>query len=185
MSSRPPTRCWCACRVAPLGASTGRRSVGFGEAGAHYPTGPRRRPASRAAAELAVYVALVNKANGCSDECGGTVLRRLPTVPWESDPSDCKAGGTLGEVLRGLGFDLSDVRFEAIYQRSQGWSSTRWRVDCVRCGFHCSSRRLNGTRGRSHKCSVRRHLPRTVSDQRPCYGCLGFGQGWLFRKLTP
>lgn len=79
-------------------------------------------PTSRAAAEVAVFVALVDKANGCSEECGGTVLRRLPTVRWDSDPSGkSKASGSLGETLREPGLDLSHVRFESTYDRSQGW----------------------------------------------------------------
>lgn len=79
-------------------------------------------PTSRAAAEVAVYLALVNKANGCSDECGGTLLPRLPAVRWDADPSGKnKASGALGETVRGPGFDLSHINFEATYQRSQGW----------------------------------------------------------------
>jgi hypothetical protein len=69
-------------------------------------------PTSRAAAEVAVFVALVDKANGCSEECGGTVLRRLPTVRWDSDPSGkSKASGTIGGT----------VGFKATYDQSQGW----------------------------------------------------------------
>lgn len=80
-------------------------------------------PTSRAAAEVAVQVALVNKVNGCSDECGGVVLRRLTTVRWVADPSGkTKASGTLGESVRGPGFDVSHVSFEATYQPSQGWT---------------------------------------------------------------
>jgi len=79
-------------------------------------------PTSRAAAEVAVYVALVDKANGCSETCGGAVLRRILTVRWDSDPSDkSKASGTLGETMRGTDFDLSQARFESTYDRSQGW----------------------------------------------------------------
>jgi len=80
-------------------------------------------PTSRAAAEVAVQIALVNKVNGCSEECGGIVLRRLTTVRWVADPSGkTKASGTLGESVRGPGFDLSHVNFEATYQPSQGWT---------------------------------------------------------------
>ena len=79
-------------------------------------------PTSRAAAEVAVYLALVDKANGCSEECGGILLRRLPAVRWDADPSGKnQASGTLGETVRGPGFDLSHVSFEATFQRSRGW----------------------------------------------------------------
>jgi hypothetical protein len=79
-------------------------------------------PTSREAAEVAVYVALVNKANACSEECGGTVLRRLTTVRWDTDPSGkTRTSGTLGETVSGPGFDLSHLNFSATYQPSQGW----------------------------------------------------------------
>jgi len=69
-------------------------------------------PTSRAAAEVAVHVAQVNRLNGCADECGGTVLRRLPTVRWDSEPSGkSKASGTIGGT----------VGFKATYDQSQGW----------------------------------------------------------------
>jgi len=70
-------------------------------------------PSSRAAAEVAVQVASVDLVNGCADECGGTVVRRLPTVRWDGDPSGkSTATGTLGG-------DLGD--FDAKYQPPHGW----------------------------------------------------------------